>query len=534
VPFVFDIFLLMYVPVLGRDTAWHIWMTVKFQPWASYVGMLMLLNCLHFLVLFIAMIYRFMIWHTANTIGSDLTPQQFFDEMLGYQDLFETSRIWYIGALWITWVRVIEYLRDNARMNAVTETVRLAATDLFSLLLVTGIILFTFALVGSTLYGRHVFEFRTLGASMDFLTRTLFTADVGGEEDAYNEMKALEPIWTPFFILLYFGLSWLILLNVVLGILATGFSAASQSTRDRSWDIDNIRTESWYFLRKRCWCCCGVGKVGFTELAWPFTSGYFVRRMEACGQLGIVLAELEKAYEVDDGEDKGTKEPLDQNVLRKTKFEYLEYSQSPDFGMNAAETARAFEECMDWWRGSLSDIASQQQSEREQLRNSILDLTRRINRLSKDDEERFQKLLTNNTDQARTIVDDVRGNASSLHGRHDRTQRSLEDVIVRLGNYTGPKTPGEAPVSVTASRAVDVAPAAVTYPVSTPVSPTTPEAAVPGTLPGVGTAAEALYRGEWLPCSLLAHRPDGLYLIAWNDGTWTDGVQPDHIRAPVQ
>lgn len=430
--FTIDILLLLYVPFLIRDCAWHFYINYMFQPWCGYVGLVDILNVLHMIVLFVALVYRFMIWADSDKMGTQVLAQDFFNTIMGYQQKYETGRLWYIAALWITWVRVIEYLRYNARLNAVTETVKLASTDLFSLLMVTAIILFTFALVGNAVYGRHVDDFKTLGNAMFFITRTVFTADIEGANYAYSAMVELEPYWTPLFVLLYFGLSWLILLNVVLGILATGFSAASQSTRDRSWDFNNLKDESCYFMKKRCWCCCGVGRIGCCEYINPFSSGYFERRAQASQKLLQVMAELDLAYlQTPDGQ-KG--KPYDGNSVRKSKYEFLQYATQPEWGMRMGETSRAFDECLAWWRGSLSDIASQQQGEKEQLRNSINDVTMRMAKLSAETEDRFYSLDAKLNEHTRVIVDGVRGNNATLHGRHDRAERTLDQLLLRRDN----------------------------------------------------------------------------------------------------
>eukprot|EP01062_Namystynia_karyoxenos_P059373 TRINITY_DN50811_c0_g1_i1.p1 TRINITY_DN50811_c0_g1~~TRINITY_DN50811_c0_g1_i1.p1 ORF type:complete len:938 (+),score=345.38 TRINITY_DN50811_c0_g1_i1:95-2815(+) len=539
--FICDMLLLLYLPWLLRDIVWHVYTNWRLAPWTGLFGLLELLSTLHLVLLFAALCYRWIVISESHRFPGNLAARGFYSEMAEYQHTYERGRNFYIAALWITWARVLEFLRFNGRLNAVTETVRLAATDLFSLFVVTAIVLFTFALVGNGIYGRHVKAFATLSDSFEWLVTAVFTADIEGADYTYSAMKALEPEWTPLFVIVFFGLSWLILLNVVLGILATGFSAASQSTTDRTWDPRSIQQDAgaWWNSESSGGCC---------EHFWPFSSPYVDRRVQASHCLRATLEAEERSYEAQDAAipagKRWKRKPFDPHSVRRSKRELLHSARTPQWGLTVKETAQGYDECAQWWKGNLSDIASQSRSEKDELRAQLQGLAHNLSAFSASVEARFSALEAEN----RTLASRIRDDQTVLRARHDAHQQALDRLAARLGGGAGAGAaaaggyavqPPPAPPAGGGKRAASLAsPPPPGRSGSVPAAPLTPTvdfspseaAARADVLAGQMLGAEALYRGEWLPCTVVRRKDDGTYLITWEDGSWTDGVQGQHIR----
>eukprot|EP00754_Rhynchopus_humris_P027011 Rhum_TRINITY_DN15056_c4_g1::Rhum_TRINITY_DN15056_c4_g1_i3::g.135329::m.135329 len=230
---IFCAYLLFSLYELGRNVVSNTQMGL----WP--VGGWELVHLMHVVFLALCLVHRFLLWTRSNSMASDLAGTDLYEDLLSYQSLFADARDFSIAALWLSWLRLYEYIRYNTRLNAVTETIRLAAQDLFSLLIITLMLTIGFGLVANVIYGWHMREFNTIGDAVSWLLRTVFSGDLA----SYYEMRDFEPVWTPIFLLIYLILTWLILLNVVLGILAAGFNAASSSTTDREWSAQNLKKD---------------------------------------------------------------------------------------------------------------------------------------------------------------------------------------------------------------------------------------------------------------------------------------------------
>eukprot|EP01064_Diplonema_japonicum_P006506 TRINITY_DN1436_c0_g3_i1.p1 TRINITY_DN1436_c0_g3~~TRINITY_DN1436_c0_g3_i1.p1 ORF type:complete len:1078 (+),score=268.19 TRINITY_DN1436_c0_g3_i1:40-3273(+) len=235
--FVCDLLFSLYVMYAGFDIGRTVLVNQKLGEFP--VGFWEILRAAHLVILVLCLVHRYLLWHDATKINENMPPLSFYRLLTEYQDNFEVARNYFLAALWLAWIRCLEFLRYNKRLNAVTETIRLASSDLISLFVISSIVVFSFGMVANGIYGWHLKDFSSIGDSMSWLLRTVFSGDL----TIYHDMLELQPTWTPIFLLVYLLLSWLILLNVVLGILAAGFSAASQSTDDRSWSVKGLQKD---------------------------------------------------------------------------------------------------------------------------------------------------------------------------------------------------------------------------------------------------------------------------------------------------
>eukprot|EP00662_Eupelagonemidae_sp_cell21_P015391 gene15391-24554_t len=63
--------------------------------------------------------------------------------------------------------------------------------------------------------------------------------------EEYREMAELEPFWAPVFVACFFVSVWLVLLNVIIGIVNQSFSTVASSTSDATWSLSSIKQE-WH------------------------------------------------------------------------------------------------------------------------------------------------------------------------------------------------------------------------------------------------------------------------------------------------
>ncbi|KAJ9472709.1 Polycystin-2 [Diplonema papillatum] len=237
--FVTDCLFAVYLLFGIYEVAWHV--RVNKRVGLAWVGFWEVIHIANLVLLAAYLVLSSLVWvdayeFTKSTVEDE---EQAYAELVDYEAKFERMRFIFIAALWVGWIRMLSYVRHSTRLNTVTETIRLASQELFSLCIVTTLIVFSFGLVANALYGWHFKSLATIGDSIDWLVRAVFSGGI----DNYDDLRALEPTWTPIFFLVYLILVWLILLNVVLGIIAAGFSAASRTTQDRSWSTKSFRND---------------------------------------------------------------------------------------------------------------------------------------------------------------------------------------------------------------------------------------------------------------------------------------------------
>eukprot|EP01060_Flectonema_neradi_P023775 TRINITY_DN3211_c0_g1_i1.p1 TRINITY_DN3211_c0_g1~~TRINITY_DN3211_c0_g1_i1.p1 ORF type:complete len:987 (+),score=187.42 TRINITY_DN3211_c0_g1_i1:41-2962(+) len=237
--FAIDLFATLYCIWTMRDIVWHACFNARIGHFA--MGFWEVISFVHTIMLVVYLVYRYLVWAQSTQIGENLSATDLYNELTLYQESFAFARTFFVCVLWIGWLRLMEILRYSGRLNAVTETIRLAAADLLSLCFIASFIILSFAFVGNALYGWQLWYFATISESVAYLLRTI----VSGDMSDYPRMEEAEPVWTPIYLFILFILAWLILINVVLGILAAGFNAASQSTRDRSWSWSGIKADCY-------------------------------------------------------------------------------------------------------------------------------------------------------------------------------------------------------------------------------------------------------------------------------------------------
>jgi hypothetical protein len=192
----------------------------------------------------------FFIWNAPGDRGLT-TADQAFDAMVLGTAVYDAAKnifaVWYI----LLFLRSFFYLRFWSRFSVLSDTVVSAGPALIGCLLTLLALIAAFACVGSLMYGHSTEDdsFRTTGTSIEFIFVFLYR---GGALD-YGPFIDEEPFTaTLYFFLLHFWVQ-IIVLNVIIGVIASAFSAvvtSSDLVRSVAWDPRQVRSDFWHYLRR--------------------------------------------------------------------------------------------------------------------------------------------------------------------------------------------------------------------------------------------------------------------------------------------
>ena len=151
----------------------------------------------------------------------------------------------------MSWLRLFSFVQYNQRISALTDSMKLALTNLVSLGIVFVIVLLGFATGGHVLYGHDVDGFRDILRAGASLVRAL----VHGYVPEYDQMATVHTFFTAMFFMFFFVLCWLVLLNMVLAVLVHAYSAVQeQQMEENRWDTMLLLSEMkrwWLKIRNK-------------------------------------------------------------------------------------------------------------------------------------------------------------------------------------------------------------------------------------------------------------------------------------------
>lgn len=133
-------------------------------------------------------------------------------------------------ALVLCGFKLLRFFKSVVGFNLVSETVRLAIGDIVGLLFISGVLITVFSIIATILFGNLSEAFSTFGNSFSSLIRAIVSAEI----EALDSLLLESPRVTVLFFGTLFFLLWLIVLNLVLGILVTGFAAAKELNAARA------------------------------------------------------------------------------------------------------------------------------------------------------------------------------------------------------------------------------------------------------------------------------------------------------------
>jgi len=146
-----------------------------------------------------------------------------------------------IGAIntFLNWFKMIAYLSYIPTFALLTDTLKVAAPEIFGFSFVFAIVFFGFAQAHTMVFGGRVAGYRTLGNSMYMLTRSLL-----GDFD-FEEMRRNEPTIGPLFFVLFICLAVFVILNMLIAIVSDSYSTCRDQMRKKK-KVDIIAEMSLY------------------------------------------------------------------------------------------------------------------------------------------------------------------------------------------------------------------------------------------------------------------------------------------------
>eukprot|EP01059_Diplonema_ambulator_P036816 TRINITY_DN9395_c0_g1_i1.p1 TRINITY_DN9395_c0_g1~~TRINITY_DN9395_c0_g1_i1.p1 ORF type:complete len:1026 (+),score=183.90 TRINITY_DN9395_c0_g1_i1:123-3080(+) len=201
--------------------------------------------------------FKWMMWaqgiEMSNWNPTDVTDLQAWNDVVEYLITANTERVLTASAIILAWLRLFEYVQYNARLNSLTETIKIAMRSLISLGIIFMVVFIGFMYAGNLVYGIEHEDFNTLIRTGGFLGRLLFSAQI----DDYAKFRQIEPNWSIVYFGLFMVLGWLVLLNMVLAIITSSFNVVKENCKDEngedtspSWEVTSVMTDIKKFFKK--------------------------------------------------------------------------------------------------------------------------------------------------------------------------------------------------------------------------------------------------------------------------------------------
>eukprot|EP00756_Hemistasia_phaeocysticola_P002577 Hpha_TRINITY_DN11762_c0_g1::TRINITY_DN11762_c0_g1_i1::g.31860::m.31860/K04986/PKD2; polycystin 2 len=201
--------------------------------------------------------YRWFLWHlTISPVGhddSDHDALQMWSKLSSYSYVYETSWNLYAYAAMLALGGLVRFIQYNPRMNMVIETIERALGELLVVILLLALTVFMFGLVGHILFGYYINEFQSFVTSCGTLLRML-PGDF--PDDMFFTMRGAQnnTIAASVFLLLYFTTTWLVLLNLVIGVLAEAFTTVKERVGPPEFDFFAAIQTFTSFVSSHCIC----------------------------------------------------------------------------------------------------------------------------------------------------------------------------------------------------------------------------------------------------------------------------------------
>eukprot|EP01060_Flectonema_neradi_P041268 TRINITY_DN9744_c0_g1_i1.p1 TRINITY_DN9744_c0_g1~~TRINITY_DN9744_c0_g1_i1.p1 ORF type:complete len:859 (+),score=108.38 TRINITY_DN9744_c0_g1_i1:61-2637(+) len=144
-----------------------------------------------------------------------------FQTLVEYSEAWRSSWAWTACVIVLSYLRVFKYLQYNQRLCVLSETVRTAAGDLAGMCIIFLIVLSAYGIGGTMLYAWEVEEFASFGTSCAYLLQILFAGEIVG--GTWNDLFKMHKVASPIYMLSYFLLSYIVLLNMVIAALSNSF-----------------------------------------------------------------------------------------------------------------------------------------------------------------------------------------------------------------------------------------------------------------------------------------------------------------------
>tara|TARA_A100000164_G_scaffold359817_1_gene372874 strand:- start:878 stop:1795 length:918 start_codon:yes stop_codon:yes gene_type:complete len=126
----------------------------------------------------------------------------------------------------VSFIKVFKYLRLNRRLKLLWDTLSSAFADLFSMMIVSLLIISGFALTGNLIFGQTLREFKSYSSSVSMLLRSLL-----GDFD-YRRMVEVCPNIAPVFFVLYIFIVFFVITNMFVAVVCEYFQKVNEFSKE--------------------------------------------------------------------------------------------------------------------------------------------------------------------------------------------------------------------------------------------------------------------------------------------------------------
>eukprot|EP01064_Diplonema_japonicum_P038991 TRINITY_DN9661_c0_g1_i1.p1 TRINITY_DN9661_c0_g1~~TRINITY_DN9661_c0_g1_i1.p1 ORF type:complete len:779 (+),score=119.73 TRINITY_DN9661_c0_g1_i1:45-2339(+) len=120
----------------------------------------------------------------------------------------------------LVYLKLIKFFRTSPRLMILSETIKDALSSLIAILVYLLLVTQAYAMMGVSIWGTKLKDMRTLPEAWTYLLLSLL-----GDFD-FNELADLEPFYAYLFFVTYQVLVWLVILNIVIGIVTSSYEKA--------------------------------------------------------------------------------------------------------------------------------------------------------------------------------------------------------------------------------------------------------------------------------------------------------------------
>eukprot|EP00760_Papus_ankaliazontas_P016615 PhM_4_TR16814/c0_g1_i12/m.104531/K04986/PKD2; polycystin 2 len=243
------------VMVLSVGLLWEVVSSIRFNLWfdSSWYEAFEMFDLFNLGLVGLVMAlqyYRFSLYNMIFTLDANSTSDDVaFDWLLKYKTTYEAADRLAPWTVLLAFFRSFLYLQYNQRMGVIYETVLSSFNDLFGVAIIFCMILFSYATAVYYLWGTTVDKYRTVVSSFLSLLQIMLSGKIGDWEPMF---EAHHLSTYPMF-LSFIAVTWLVILNIMVSILATSFGAVFETTslqmRPRWHPVDIVRDVKTYLHR---------------------------------------------------------------------------------------------------------------------------------------------------------------------------------------------------------------------------------------------------------------------------------------------
>eukprot|EP01012_Entosiphon_sulcatum_P022570 TRINITY_DN27529_c0_g1_i1.p1 TRINITY_DN27529_c0_g1~~TRINITY_DN27529_c0_g1_i1.p1 ORF type:complete len:1134 (+),score=157.65 TRINITY_DN27529_c0_g1_i1:19-3420(+) len=171
--------------------------------------------------------------------------QQYYLDLATFERLsslaFRENYLQRLGALngLLCYLKVFKFLGIDPHFSLLTDTVREVIAPLLSLIIYCLFMIFGVFMMTMQLYGSTSPDFSSFGNAMNTILQILLGAM------NYQNWMAIDHTWTPVFFMFHTCSVWLVVLNLVIGIITDGFVSAKKKQEASVLPVNRFFQQKW-------------------------------------------------------------------------------------------------------------------------------------------------------------------------------------------------------------------------------------------------------------------------------------------------